>query len=153
MKRRACAECCWMCSAGERASRRGGRAREGWGAGGGAGRLREMLLDVLSEQEAVTLRQAQIGSSIAYMHDQIGQIATTERSASVNISPEQIAEATGLPQLQNRIEMLQGQLGEWLTTGVQTQHKSRVADSESWGNLMGLLATMQDRIAVLNQAV
>jgi hypothetical protein len=118
-----------------------------------AARLREMLLDVLSEQEAVTLRQAQIGSSISYMHDQIGQIASTDRPATVNISPEQIAEATGLPQLQNRIEALQGQLGEWLTTGVQTQHKSRVADSESWGNLMGLLATMQDRIAVLNQAV
>ena len=118
-----------------------------------AARLREMLLDVLSEQEAVTLRQAQIGSSISYMHDQIGQIASTDRPATVNISPEQIAEATGLPQLQNRIEALQGQLGEWLTSGVQTQQKSRVADSESWGNLMGLLATMQDRIAVLNQAV
>ncbi len=118
-----------------------------------AARLREMLLDVLSEQEAVTLRQAQIGSSISYMHDQIGQIASTDRPATVNISPEQIAEATGLPQLQNRIESLQGQLGEWLTTGVQTQHKSRVADSESWGNLMGLLATMQDRMAALNHAV
>ena len=118
-----------------------------------AARLREMLLDVLSEQEAVTLRQAQIGSSISYMHDQIGQIASTDRPATVNISPEQIAEATGLPQLQNRVESLQGQLGEWLTTGVQTQHKSRVADSESWGNLMGLLATMQDRMAALNHAV
>ncbi len=118
-----------------------------------AARLREMLLDVLSEQEAVTLRQAQIGSSISYMHDQIGQLATTEHTANVTITPEQIAEATGLPQLQNRLETLQGQLGEWFETGVRGQHKQRMADSESWGNLMGLLATMQDRIAVLNQAV
>ncbi|MDP9310753.1 MAG: hypothetical protein M3R24_07650 [Chloroflexota bacterium] len=118
-----------------------------------AARLREMLLDVLSEQEAVTLRQAQIGSSISYMHDQIGQLATAEHTANITITPEQIAEATGLPQLQNRIETLQGQLGEWFETGVRSQQKQRLVDSESWGNLMGLLATMQDRIAVLNQAV
>jgi septation ring formation regulator EzrA len=118
-----------------------------------AARLREMLLDVLSEQEAVTLRQAQIGSSISYMHDQIGQIATAEHTATVNLSPEEIAAATGLPQLQKRLETLQGQLGDWFETGVQTTHKQRTADSESWGNLMSLLATMQDRMAALNQAV
>jgi hypothetical protein len=118
-----------------------------------AARLREMLLDVLSEQEAVTLRQAQIGSSISYMHDQLGQIASTEHTATLAISPEQIAEATGLPQLQNRIDALQGQLGEWFEGRSLAQHKQRVADSESWGNLMSLLATMQDRMAVLNQAL
>lgn len=118
-----------------------------------AARLREMLLDVLSEQEAVTLRQAQIGSSIAYMHDQIGQIASQETTAKLTISPDEIAQATGLPQLQNRIEALQGQLGEWFESRGQAQHQQRVADSESWSNLVGLLATMQDRIAVLNQAL
>lgn len=118
-----------------------------------AARLREMLLDVLSEQEAVTLRQAQIGSSISYMHDQIGQIASTEHAATLSISPEQIAEATGLPQLQHRIDALQGQLGEWFEGRSLSQHKQTVADSESWSNLMSLLATMQDRMAVLNQAL
>ncbi|HEX6289700.1 MAG TPA: hypothetical protein VFZ66_10945 [Herpetosiphonaceae bacterium] len=118
-----------------------------------AARLREMLLDVLSEQEAVTLRQAQIGSSIAYMHDQIGQIATQETTARLSISADEIAEATGLPQLQRRIEALQGQLGEWFDGRSQVHHQQRVADSESWSNLVGLLATMQDRIAVLNQAL
>ncbi len=118
-----------------------------------AARLREMLLDVLSEQEAVTLRQAQIGSSIAYMHDQLGQMASQEVTAKLAISPEEIAEATGLPQLQRRIEALQGQLGEWFDSRTQVQHQQRVADSESWSNLVGLLATMQDRIAVLNQAL
>lgn len=118
-----------------------------------AARLREMLLDVLSEQEAVTLRQAQIGSSISYMHDQIGQLASAEHAATLSISPEEIAQATGLPQLQNRIEALQGQLGEWFDKGARVQQKQRLDDSESWGNLVGLLATMQDRIAVLNQAV
>lgn len=118
-----------------------------------AARLREMLLDVLSEQEAVTLRQAQIGSTISYMNDQIGQIASAEHTAQLSLSPEEIANATGLPQLQHRIEALQGQLGEWFHTGAQQQQQQRLTDSESWGNLMGLLATMQDRIAVLNQAI
>lgn len=128
-------------------SRQEGRATEE------AARLREMLLDVLSEQEAVTLRQAQIGSSISYMHDQLGQLASVEHTATLNISPEQIAEATGLPQLQHRIEALQGQIGEWFNGRAQVQHKQSLADSESWGNLLGLLATMQDRIGVLNQAI
>lgn len=118
-----------------------------------AARLREMLLDVLSEQEAVTLRQAQIGSSISYMHDQIGQLASVEHTATLSISPEQIAEATGLPQLQHRIDALQGQLGEWFEGRTQAQQTQTVADRESWANLMSLLATMQDRIAVLNQAI
>jgi hypothetical protein len=118
-----------------------------------AARLREMLLDVLSEQEAVTLRQAQIGSSISYMHDQIGQIASQETVANLAVSAQEIADATGLPQLQHRIEALQGQLGEWFNNRTHANQQQRVADSESWSNLVGLLATMQDRIAVLNQAM
>lgn len=118
-----------------------------------AARLREMLLDVLSEQEAVTLRQAQIGSSISYMHDQIGQLASGEHTANIALSPDEIAAATGLPQLQKRLELLQNQLGDWFQTGARAQQTQRMADSESWGNLMGLLATMQDRMAALNQAV
>ena len=118
-----------------------------------AARLREMLLDVLSVQESVTLRQAQIGSSIAYMHDQLGQIANGEQAATLTLSPEQIAEATGLPQLQHRIEALQGQLGEWFEGRVAVQQTQRNVDNESWGNLLSLLATMQDRMGVLNQAL
>lgn len=118
-----------------------------------AARLREMLLDILSEQEAVTLRQAQIGSSLSFMHDQIGQIATAEHGATLSISPEEIAAATGMPQLQTRIDALQGLLGEWLHSGAQAQQQQRTVDNESWGNLLGLLATIQDRMAVLNKAV
>lgn len=118
-----------------------------------AARLREMLLDVLSEQEAVTLRQAQIGSSIAHLQEQISQVASSDHQAVLAITPEQIAAATGLPQLQQRIEALQGQLGHWFDTTSHTHQRQRLLDSESWSNLMGLLATMQDRIAQLNQAV
>ncbi len=117
-----------------------------------ATRLREMLLDVLSEQEAVTLRQAQIGSSLSMMQDQIGKLADVE-PPSVNLSAESLAEAAGLPQLERRIEALHGQLGTWFERGGQERNEQQLKDSQSWSNLMGLLATMQDRIATLNVAV
>src|SRR5687768_4773338 len=63
-----------------------------------ATRLREMLLDVLSEQEAVTLRQAQIGSSLSAVQEQIEQLSTAEGPAA-SLSAKEIAEATGFPQL------------------------------------------------------
>lgn len=116
-----------------------------------ATRLREMLLDVLSEQEAVTLRQAQIGSSLASMQTQIGQIS--ENPATATLSPEVLAEAAGFPQLDRRIEALQGQIGVYFEQSGQAQRDQRIQDSQSWTHLLGLLATMQDRIAVLNTAV
>jgi len=117
-----------------------------------ATRLREMLLDVLSEQEAVTLRQAQIGSSLASMQSQIGKLSEAEPQ-TVNLLPESLAEAAGLPQLQRRMEALQGQLGSYFEQGVSEQRVQQLQDTQSWTNLMGLLATMQDRIAHLNDRV
>src|SRR4051794_17724589 len=67
-----------------------------------ATRLREMLLDVLSEQEAVTLRQAQIGSSLVSMQNQVEQLAATE-SAAVRFAPEMLAKAAGVPQIDERL--------------------------------------------------
>lgn len=113
-------------------------------------RLREMLLDVLSEQEAVTLRQNQIGISLATMNQELNKLATTEPPT---ISPEALAQAAGLPQLERRLEALQGQLGGYYDQTQQTQHIERVTEAQNWGNLMSLLATMQDRIAVLNGEV
>lgn len=117
-----------------------------------ATRLREMLLDVLSEQEAVTLRQAQIGAALGLVQDQIGQLAETS-PASIELSPAALAEAAGLPRLERRLEALHGQLGSWFETGQREQRETRGYDNQNWTNLMGLLATMQDRIATLNTAV
>jgi hypothetical protein len=115
-------------------------------------RLREMLLDVLSEQEAVTLRQSQIGSSLNFMNDQLNELQHASRSTTLALSAEDIAAASGVPRLEQRIEALQGQLGEWFQAGTQSRQE-QVANAESWANLLGLLATMQDRIGELNQAV
>ncbi len=117
-----------------------------------ATRLREMLLDVLSEQEAVTIRQAQIGVSISGMQKEIGKLADAE-PPTVHLSAEDLAQAAGMPQLDSRIAELQGQLGSWLDRSSHVPDEQYLRDTQSWGNLMGLLATMQDRIAVLNQAV
>lgn len=113
-------------------------------------RLREMLLDVLSEQEAVTLRQNQIGAALTQVNRDVARIADAEQPA---VSPLALAQAAGFPQLERRIEALQGQLGTWFEERATVQHSTQVTDAQSWGNLMGLLASMQDRIAVLNNAV
>ncbi|HSH78495.1 MAG TPA: hypothetical protein VLA19_08185 [Herpetosiphonaceae bacterium] len=117
-----------------------------------ATRLREMLLDVLSEQEAVTLRQARIGSSLSMMREQIGKLAEVE-PPSINLSADALAEAAGFPHLERRLEALQGQLGSWLTNASEERREQQMGDNQNWANLMGLLATMQDRIATLNVAV
>ncbi len=117
-----------------------------------ATRLREMLLDVLSEQEAVTLRQAQIGSSLSTMQDEIGKLAEIEAPA-VNLSAETLAEAAGFPHLERRLEAIHGQLGTWFERSGDERRDQQIKDSESWTNVLGLLATMQDRIAALNTAV
>lgn len=117
-----------------------------------ATRLREMLLDVLSEQEAVTLRQTQIGSSLMNMQTQIGKLAETPPQ-QLQISPESLAQAAGLPELDQRVEALQGQLGSLFERAVGEQREHQVRDSQSWTSLLGLLAAMQDRIASLTVAV
>jgi hypothetical protein len=117
-----------------------------------ATRLREMLLDVLSEQEAVTLRQAQIGVSISGMQREIGKLAEAE-PATLQLSAEELAAAAGMPQLDQRLADMQGQLGSWVERYTNEYSEQQVRDAQSWTNLMGLLATMQDRIATLNQAV
>ena len=121
-----------------------------------ATRLREMLLDVLSEQEAVALRQAQLGSSLASMQNQVRKLTEAEQAA-VQIFPTALAEAAGVPQLDQRLAAIQGTLGAWVehsTVEQQAmQHAQQVRERQSWGNLLALLSTMQDHIASLNTAV
>ena len=124
-----------------------------------ATRLREMLLDVLSEQEAVTLRQVQIGSSLSSLQDQIGRLGEIE-PARLNLSAANLAEAAGIPRLERQIEALRQQVGTRFERDAdearvrQSEDRARrLEESQSWSNLLGLLATMQDNIASLNDAV
>src|SRR5207249_5823729 len=56
-----------------------------------------------------------------------------------------------MQQLEARLGELQGQIKEW-TDGSQRGARARSAqDNESWANLMGLLASIQERVGALSQ--
>jgi len=113
--------------------------------------LREMLLDLLNEQEAVTIRQGQLNASLSNLQDQLSDIASAgSRALVVDQQASRVAES-GMQQLEARLGELQGQIKEW-ADGRQYGARQRAAqDNESWANLMGLLASIQDRVGTLSQ--
>ena len=113
--------------------------------------LREMLLDLLNEQESVTIRQGQLNASLSNLQDQLSDIASTgNRALVVDQQASRVAESA-MQQLEARLGELQGQIKEW-ADGRQYGARQRAAqDNESWANLMGLLASIQDRVGTLSQ--
>ncbi|MEO7908146.1 MAG: hypothetical protein ABIV47_00720 [Roseiflexaceae bacterium] len=113
--------------------------------------LREMLLDLLNEQEAVTIRQGQLNASLSNLQDQLSDIASAgNRALAVDQHASRVAE-NGMQQLEARLGELQGQIKEW-TDGRQHGVRQRAAqDNEAWANLMGLLASIQERVGTLSQ--
>jgi DNA repair exonuclease SbcCD ATPase subunit len=113
--------------------------------------LREMLLDLLTEQESVTIRQGQLNASLSNLQDQLSDIASTgSRALVVDQQASRVAES-GMQQLETRLGELQGQLKEW-ADGRQHGVRQRAAqDNESWANLMSLLAAIQERVGTLSQ--
>jgi hypothetical protein len=116
---------------------------------GETGQLREMLLDLLGEQEAVTLRQKQLGASLSQLQDQLAGIA--EIGIGQASFQSHIAAETGIQQLESRLADLQGQIQTWATQR-PTESPVRVAqDNESWAYLMSLLSAIQDRVGTLSR--
>src|SRR5258706_3939792 len=75
--------------------------------------LREMLLDLLNEQESVTIRQGQLNASLSNLQDQLSDIASAgNRALAVDQHASQVAES-GMQQLEARLGELQGQIKEW----------------------------------------
>ena len=113
--------------------------------------LREMLLDLLNEQESVTIRQGQLNASLSNLQDQLSDIASaSSRALVVDQEASRVAES-GMQQLEARLGELQGQIKEW-ADGRQYGARQRAAqDNESWANLMGLLASIQERVGTLSQ--
>ena len=113
--------------------------------------LREMLLDLLNEQELVTIRQGQLNASLSNLQDQLSDIASAgSRAMVVDQQASRVAES-GMQQLEARLGDLQGQIKEW-ADGRQHGARQRAAqDNESWANLMGLLASIQERVGTLSQ--
>lgn len=110
--------------------------------------LREMLLDVLSEQEAVTMRQTQLGSSLSHLQEQLTLIAETGVTALVRT---QNSDQQGNSQLESRLAEVQEQIQMLIA---QTQYKlpaQAARDNESWANLLSLLSTIQERVGALSR--
>lgn len=114
-------------------------------------RLREMLLDLLNEQEAVTIRQTQLGSSMAQLQDRLTEIVQHASQPQALLSaPAQLPDQSVM-QLEARLSEIQAQIREW-SDG--RQHGARVKaaqDNEAWAHLMGLLAVIQDRVGSLSK--
>lgn len=112
--------------------------------------LRKMLLDLLNEQQAVTNRQTQLGSS---MNNLQGQLATIVENAGVARAAEPqatpVAEQS-TQQLEARLLEVQQHLKEWVD-GRQGARTRAAQDNEAWANLMGLLASIQDRVGTLSK--
>ncbi|NWF78609.1 MAG: hypothetical protein HXY37_01000 [Chloroflexi bacterium] len=113
-----------------------------------AARLRDMLLDMLNEQEAVTMRQSQLSASIAYLQDQLEQVVGAAQRAP---APGQgLADQEALRQIETRITAMQSQIQGWLDTRTRAQRHVQVQDNEAWAHLMGLLAAIQERVGQLS---
>ena len=113
--------------------------------------LREMLLDLLNEQESVTIRQGQLNASLSNLQDQLSDIASVgSRALVIDQQASRVAES-GMQQLEARLGELQGQIKEW-ADGRQHGARQRAAqDNEAWANLMSLLASIQERVGTLSQ--
>ena len=95
--------------------------------------LREMLLDLLNEQESVTIRQGQLNASLSNLQDQLSDIASAgNRALVVDQEASRVAES-GMQQLEARLGELQGQIKEW-ADGRQYGARQRAAqDNECLG--------------------
>lgn len=110
--------------------------------------LREIIADMINEQEAVAMRQTQMSTSLSYMQDQLEQLlATSVRTSDGQSIPMVLpTDAHALRELEDHIRTLQKQINEHMTSSrVRNQR-----DNESWAYLLSLLAAIQDRIQTLS---
>jgi chromosome segregation ATPase len=113
--------------------------------------LREMLSNLLNEQEAVTLRQGQLNASLSNLQDQLSDIASAgNRALVVDQQASRVAESS-MQQLEARLGEIQGQIKEWADGRQHGARQRAVQDNESWANLMSLLASIQERVGTLSQ--
>jgi len=118
---------------------------------GETAQLHKMLLDLLSEQEAVTVRQTQFNSSLAQLKDQLDLIARSQNAHSPASQQAIITTEAGIQQLEARMSHVQEQIQSWIDGRQQGAHARATQDNESWAHLMSLLATIQERVSSLSQ--
>ncbi len=112
-----------------------------------AQRLRNMLSDVLGEQEAVARRQMQFGTSVAYLQTQLEELHESWPTtlAELSAQPAELGR-TIIEQLDTRLNGLHNQLEHWLHDRQSRLTTLSSQENESWAYLMSLLGTMQDQL-------
>lgn len=118
---------------------------------GETSQLREMLLDLLHEQEAVTIRQTQLSTSLVHLQEQLELIARSAPAPAPASQHALFSAETGIQQLETRLSQLQDQIQGWMDTRQQGADTRTAQDNESWAYLLSLLATIQDRVGTLSQ--
>lgn len=117
---------------------------------GETSQLREMLLDLLNEQEAVTMRQTQLGSSLAQLQDQIESIALVGNGRAQPGQQALVVTEVGVEQIEARLGQLQDQIHTWIESRQNGAHNRTMQDNESWAYLMSLLSAIQERVGMLS---
>src|SRR5688572_29850732 len=74
---------------------------------GETAQLREMLLDLLNEQEAVTIRQTQLGTSLSSLQDQLTEMASASNRTQATDQQVAFLAESGMHQLEARLGELQ----------------------------------------------
>ena len=88
---------------------------------------------------------------MAHLQDQLATIVETAgQTRSVEQASTQIAEHN-LHQLETRLGEVQGQIKEWVDSRQNGARARAAQDNEAWAHLMGLLATIQDRVGTLSK--
>lgn len=106
--------------------------------------LRELINEMISEQEAVAMRQVQLGTSISYLQDQLEQIVTT---GGAGRGHTMLTDIDVVQTLDARMSGLQMQVDRYMRSArVQTRQ-----ENESWIYLLGLLDAMQERLHTLSE--
>ncbi|GAB4110217.1 MAG: hypothetical protein Fur005_15100 [Roseiflexaceae bacterium] len=103
--------------------------------------LREMLLDLLNEQEAVAVRQSQLGTTLSSLQIQLTTLVDSGPGAPQQATQEQI---------DARIADLQQQIQAWIATHQQDDRVKLNQDNESWAYLLSLLAAIQERVGSIS---
>lgn len=110
--------------------------------------MRDMLFDMLSEQETVAMHQGKLGASITYLQDQLEKLENSgskgKNGAPRTPSPTELSH---LRDLEKRIQSMQAQLEQHINLSRQRTAQ----DNESWAYLLGLLSAILDRIQELSQ--
>jgi hypothetical protein len=104
-----------------------------------------MLLDLLNEQEAVAIRQAQLGTSLSSLQVRIEALVDAGPGAA-----QPLGQPVNSSLVESRIVDVQQQIATWLDSHQRGDRAKTQQDNESWAYLMSLLAAIQDRVGSLS---